>query len=115
MKSSAGGKELLVHRLHALAVERAGVFDHLLADAAELRILRGVVLVGCLALQDAARAEPLAEGGILRVLGCFWLFLGIEVVQVAKELVEAVDGRQVLVAVSRGGSCRTGPWRSRSS
>jgi hypothetical protein len=37
------------------------------------------------------------------------LVLGVEVVERAEELVEAVRGGQVLVEVAQGGSCRTGP------
>ena len=132
MKSSDAGEELLVHRFHALARERAGVLDGLLADAAEARILGRIVAVGRLALQHAARAELGAELGVLRVVGVLRLLLGIEVVEVAEELVEAVHRRQELVAVAEmvlaelaggvalrlqqlgdaSGPCRTGlPWR----
>ena len=65
--------------------------------------LGGVVLVGRLAVQHAARAELLAEIRevlLRRVVGHLRLFFGVEVVQVAVELVEAVHGRQVLVAVA---------------
>ena len=94
------GEELLVHRLHALARERAGVLDGLLADAAEARILGRIVPVARLALQHAARAELGAELGVLRIVGVLRLLLGVEVVEVAEELVEAVDRRQELVAVA---------------
>ena len=100
MKSSAAPEELLVHGLHALAGQRAGVLDRLLADAAEARVLRRIVLVGRLALQHAARAELGPELGVLRVVGVLRLLLGIEVVEVAEELVEAVNRRQELVAVA---------------
>ena len=94
------GEELLVHGLHALARERTGVVDGLLADAAEARILRRIVAIGRLALQHAARAELGAELGVLRIVGVLRLLLGIEVVEVAEELVEAVHRRQELVAVA---------------
>ena len=54
-------------------------------------------------VDDAAGAEPLPEvrevlgRGVVVELG---LLLGVEVVQVAEELVEAVGGRQVLVPVT---------------
>jgi hypothetical protein len=41
------------------------------------------------------------ELGVLRVVVGLRLFLGVEVVEVAEELVEAVDGGQVLVAVAQ--------------
>ena len=93
-------EELLVHRLHPLAGQRAGVLDHLLADLAELRIDRRVVLVGRLALQHAARTELLPELRILRIVGVLRLLLGVEVIEIAEELVEAVHRRQMLVAVA---------------
>ena len=100
MKSSELCEELLVHRLHALARERTGVLDGLLADPAEARVLRRIVAIGRLAFQHAARAELGAELGVLRIVGVLRLLLGVEVVEVAEELVEAVHGRQELVAVA---------------
>ena len=95
-----GGRGLVVDRLHALLGQRAGVLDGLLADLAEARIDGRVVHVGRLALQHAARAELGAVGRVLRIVRQFRLFLGVEVVEVAEELVEAVHGRQRLVAVA---------------
>ena len=100
MKSSADREELLVHRLHPLPRQRAGVLDRLLADLAEHRIDGRVVLVGRLALHHAARAELLPEIRVLRIVRVFRLFLGVEVIEVAEELIEAVHRRQVLVAVA---------------
>ena len=98
------GQELLVHRLHALFGQRAGVLDGLLAHPAKARILGGIVLVRREGVQDAARAEPRLEIGILgrlRIVGILRLFLGVQVVEIAEELVEAVDGGQKLVAVAQ--------------
>ena len=83
-----GGQELLVHRFHSLAGQRAGVFDGLLAVGRRL------------ALQHAARAELLLELGALGVVGVLRFLLGVEVVEVAEELVEPVDRRQHLVLVA---------------
>src|ERR1041385_7466651 len=52
-------------------------------------------------LDDAARPEPFAEFRILRVEPVLRILLGIEVVKVAEELIKAVIGRQVLVAVAQ--------------
>ena len=60
MKSSGGGQELLVHRLHPLPGEWAGVLDGLLANLPEHRIDGRIVLVRRLALEDAAGSELLA-------------------------------------------------------
>ena len=83
--------ELLVAGLHPLDRERAGVLDPLRPVAVRPRP------------DDAARAEPLAEVRELlvgRVVGMLRLLLGVEVVEVAEELVEAVHRRQELVAVA---------------
>jgi hypothetical protein len=66
-------------------------------------VLGRVVLVGGEALEHATRTPVLAEvrevGG-RRVVGPFGLLLGVEVVEVAVELVEAVHGRQEPVEVA---------------
>ena len=49
----------------------------------------------------AARAVLLQELGVLRIVGLLGLLLGVQVVEIAEELVEAVNGRQVLVAVAQ--------------
>jgi hypothetical protein len=82
-------------------VSSAGILDHLLADPPEGLVDRRIVLVGRLALQDAARAEFLAEVRILRIVGILRLLLGVEVIEVAEELIEAVHSRQMLVAVAK--------------
>ncbi len=50
--------------------------------------------VGGFALEHAARAELLQVRRVLRIVRQFRLFLGVEVIEVAEEFVEAVDGRQ---------------------
>ena len=81
--------------------QRAGIGDLLLADAAPARILGRVVDVGRDAVDDVARAEPLEELLALRVLRVVGLFHRIEVVEDPVELVEAVDGGQVFVAIAQ--------------
>ena len=68
--------------------ERAGVLDLLPALAVAPRV------------QHAARAVLLPELGVLRVVVGLRLLLGVQVVEVAEELVEAVHRRQVRVAVA---------------
>ena len=94
------GRGLVVDRLHALLGERAGVLDGLLADLAEARIDGGIVVVGRLALEHAARAELGEIGRVLRIVRQLRLFLGVEMIEVAEELVEAVHRRQRFVAVA---------------
>ena len=95
-----GGQELAVRRLHALARERAGVLALLLPPGAEARVGGRLLRRRGVAVQDAARAEARAERRVLRVVLVLRLLLGVEVVEVAEELVEAVHRRDVLVAVA---------------
>ena len=83
----AGG-DLLVDGFHALLGQRAGVRDRLAALA-----------VGQ-AVEHAARSELLLEFRILGIVPQFRLFLGVEVIEIAEELVEAVHGRQIFVAIA---------------
>src|SRR4030095_1769399 len=79
----------------------AGVGPDLLADLAETRIDRRIILVRGLAVHHAARPELGAEGRIFRVVRQLRLFLRVQVVEVAVELVEPVDGGQIFVAVAK--------------
>ena len=73
----------------------------LLADAAETRVDGRVVHVGGLAVEHAARSEALLElGTFVRVVGVLGLLFGVQVVEVAEELVEAVNSGQILVPVA---------------
>src|SRR5262249_29798273 len=94
-------EDLLVEGLHALAGERAGVLDLLLADLAELPVHRAVVLVGGPGVEPAARAELLLVVRILLagIVELLRLLFGVQVIEVAEPLVEAVRRRQELVAV----------------
>ena len=80
--------DLLVDRLHALRVERAGQLDLLRA----VRVGPGV--------DHPARAVLLDQSGILEVVGILGLLLGVQVVERAHELVEPVRGRQRRIGVA---------------
>ena len=80
--------DLVVDGLHPLLRERASVDDGL-----------ATVAVG-LAVEHPARPVPLLELGVLRVVGVLGFLLGVEVVEVAEELVEAVEGGEELVLVA---------------
>ena len=104
MKSLAAADGVVVDRLHPLLGEGAGVLDALLADTAEAAFLGWVVLLGRPRVDHPARPEPLLE--VREVAG--WrpvrqlrLLLGVEVVEVAVELVEAVHGGEELVLVAQ--------------
>ena len=94
------GGDFLVHRLHALVGQRAGVLALLLADLAEARVDGRIVLVRRKAVQHAARAELRLEGRVLRVVHVLRFLLGVEVVEVAEPLIEPVDRGQHVVAVA---------------
>src|SRR5215472_11233862 len=81
-------QEFLVDGLHALGVESTGILDFLCA-----------VGLGP-AVEYAARAELLLELRVLGIVGTFRLLLGVQVVEVAEELVEAVRGGKKLVAIA---------------
>src|SRR5262249_12109438 len=76
--------DLLVDRLHPLPGERAGVLDLPARDG----------------MDHAPRAELLPELLPLRIVDTLRLLLGVEMVEVAEELVETVGGREKFVAVA---------------
>src|SRR5262249_1406137 len=59
------------------------------------------VLVCCPALQDAARTEFFPKFGVLRIVRVLRLFLGVQMIEVAEELVETMHGGEVLVPVTK--------------
>ena len=90
--------DFVVHGLHPLGIERAGVFDLLLADLAPARHHGRIVDVGRPAVNHVARADLVQQ--LLRIVGVRRVFHGVEVIEVAEELVEAVDGGQELVEIA---------------
>ena len=82
------GEDFIVDGFHALLRQRTGIFDFLRP-----------VGVGP-GMQHAAWAKLLPELGVFRVVAQLRLFLGIEVIEVAEKLVEAVRSGQVLIAVA---------------
>ena len=91
-----------------LVDEAQCVFGHLVVDGFHplLRQRPGVLdLLPALAISPAVNyapgSEPLLELGVLRVVRIFGFFLGVEVVEVAEEFVEAVHCRQKLVLVAQ--------------
>ena len=92
-----------VEGLHALARQLAVFFDLLFADAAKDRIHGRVVHVRRPGVQNVARTILRQVGGVfLAGVGeLLRLLLGVEVVEVAIPLVEAVDGGQELITVAQ--------------
>ena len=85
---------------HPLLGQRTGILAHLLADLAEARI-DGLVVHPrpCSPARRAGRTW-LSERRVFRIVRQLRLLLGVQVVEVAVELIEAVDRRQELVAVA---------------
>src|SRR3546814_3638619 len=79
------GERFVVDGLHAFLTQRTGILDGLTAFAVRF------------AVEDTPRAEFLPEirevlGG--RIIAQLGLLFGIEMIEVAKELIEAVHGRK---------------------
>ena len=100
MNSMRGAEKLLVHRLHALLGERTGVRAALLAPLAEARIFSRSFGDGRRASEHAPRTEAQFELGILRIIGMLRLVLGVQMVEVAEELIETMHRRQKFIAVA---------------
>src|SRR5688572_21166503 len=93
-------EKFLVDRFHTFLGERARVVAFLLAPRTEPRIVARCNGRRSSALQHAAWAELRPEGGILGIVGMLGLILGIQMIKVAEELVEAVHRRQEFVAIA---------------
>lgn len=91
--------DLLVDGLHPVRVERAGVLDPLLADLAPARLDGGIVRVGREGMDHVARADDVQQ--LLRIVRMRRILHRVEMVQIAEELVEAVDRWQELVQVAQ--------------
>src|SRR5215216_309158 len=79
-------------------VSGPGVLNGVPTDLAPARLL-GRVAVRRLAAQHAARAKGSPEPGVARIGPRLRIFLGVEVIEVAEELVETMRGRQIFVLV----------------
>ena len=98
--------ELDVTRFHAFTGQRAGVLDALFADATPPRMLGGIVFLRGPGVDNAARSKDILEVGKIRfgrIVHMLRLLFGVEVIEVAKELIEAVGGGQILVHVAEVG------------
>ena len=81
--------DFVVDGFHALLGQRTGILDLLPALAVRP------------AVQHAPGSEPLLECRVLRIVRIFGFFLGIQVIEIAEELVEAVHRRQEFVLVAQ--------------
>src|SRR5262249_48376843 len=83
--------------------ERASVLDLLFSDLSPARLYRRIVLIGGVRTDHAARTEGATEVRKILLRGIvvhLRLFLGIEMIEIAEELVEAVVGRQHVVEIA---------------
>jgi xanthosine utilization system XapX-like protein len=95
-------QQILLDGLHPLAGQRPGVDDRLLSDATEARVLGVVVDVAGLTVEHPAWSEQFLEDrAVLGVVGLLGFLLGVEVIEVAVELVKPMDCREELVAVTQ--------------
>src|SRR5664280_1768150 len=90
---------LVIHGLHALGIERAGVLNLLFADLAPARHHGRVIRSSRPRMHHVARANDIQE--ILRIVRMRRVFHRVEVIEVAKELVETVDGGQILIEIAK--------------
>jgi hypothetical protein len=96
------GQQVVLDSLHPLAGQRPRIGDGLAADPAEAFVLGRVVGLAGPAVQHPPRGkQPLHDRVVPGVVGLLGLLLGVEVVQVAVELIKAVHGGEVLVAVAQ--------------
>jgi hypothetical protein len=93
--------EFVVNCAHALYGQRAGVLDFLRTHFSKYRVDRGVIFVSSPTVNDAARQKKRSEPWVFRIIGVFWLLFGVQVVQIAEELIKTVDTRQKLIAVAQ--------------
>ena len=95
-----GLEEFFVDGLHSFLGERPRILAPLLAPRAKSGIVTWRVSRSRDALHDAARTELRPERGVLRIVSVLRLILGVQVVEIAEEFVEAVNGRQKLIAIA---------------
>ena len=84
-------EDFVVDRLHPLGPEFAGILDLLFADLAPPRLFGRIVDVGRPRVDHIARADDVLE--CRRVVAMRRVLHRVQMVEVAKELVEAVHRR----------------------
>src|ERR1700730_16385364 len=91
--------EFLIDCLHPLAGKRASVLALLLAYRTEARVRGRIERVRSVAVKHTTRTKSLPEGWIFRIELLLRLLFGIEVIEIAEELVEPMHCRKELVSV----------------
>src|SRR6266481_4885773 len=102
---SRNWKKVFHEQLEEDAVEDTWRRRHrpLMNTALELRVLRGIVHISCPGMQHSARPESLRVCWILlaRIVEFLRFLLGVEVVEVAEPLIEAMHRGQKLVTITQ--------------
>ena len=94
-------EQIVFEGFHALGIQRAGILAALLAPRTKAGNLGGIIPIGRAAVEHPAGPELGMERRILGVVRIFRLLLGVQVIEVAVELVETVTRRQVFVAITQ--------------
>src|SRR4029077_5854690 len=89
----------VVYRFHALRIERTGILDPLHPDLAPARHFGWIVFVGGPAMNHVTRADNVQE--VLRIVGVCRVFHRVEMIEVTKELIEAMNRGQKFVPVTK--------------
>src|SRR5262249_42538414 len=97
--SSVG--DIIVDRHHTRLGQRACVLAHLLADPAEPWIDCWVVYIRGFAVHHAARPILRTESWVFWIVRQLRLFFGVQMVEIAVELIEAVHRGKELVSVAK--------------
>jgi hypothetical protein len=71
-------RNVVVNRFHALSRQRSRIFDTAIGEG----------------MNNASRPEAPAEGRVFRIVRLLGIFLGVQVIEIAVELVEAVIRRR---------------------
>ena len=81
--------------------QRSFVDDLLLADCAPARLDCRIVGIGCPAMNEIARSNCVTDHRVRRIRVPVRIGHGVEVIEIAEELIESVDAREVLVQVAQ--------------
>jgi len=88
-------EDFVIHGLHSFGTQLSRVLNPLLPDLTPTRLNGGVVHISCPSMDHVAWTHPRLEGG--RIVTVTGVLHRIQMIEVAKELFEPMQGRQELV------------------
>src|SRR4029077_20441509 len=97
---NGGGGGFVIDCFHPRFRYRARSFGGLLTGFARTGVGGRTLRVSGLASEHAARTNRLLHSRVPRIKPVLRILFGIEMVQVAKKLVEAMHGRQIFISVA---------------